>query len=289
MTSNLKMLNTIRKSYSLSKPNLPGVKIIPQNYGSRFLSFQSDQNSELFTQCADNWWNENEEMKALHSMNNLRIPFIRDCLLYQGKGKAKCPKPLEGINILDVGCGAGILSVPLTRLGASVVGIDTNEEVLEVAQTYKNEDPELENLQYLDSPVEDIAELDSLKFDCVVASEVVEHLDNPQQFIHSCTSLLDDEGSLVISTINRNQLSYVLAILVAENVFQVAPKGTHDWNKFITPEELALWIDEGGCHINKIHGMSYIPLMNKWIWSDSIDINYILHATKLPLKNQKCD
>jgi len=240
--------------------------------------------SESFGKYAQNWWNEDGEMKALHSLNFLRVPFIRDCLLYQGHGQPRTNQPLKGVNLLDVGCGVGLLSEPLTRMGANVVGIDTNEQVLQVANTHKEDDEQLkDNLQYLECYVEDLVEVGELKFDCIVASEVIEHVPTPQLFVQHCVALLKPGGSLMISTINRNYLSYLLAILLAENVFMAAPKGTHEYDKFVTPGQLAEWLQQENCSVNKIHGMQYLPIINKWLWSENTQVNYILHATKVKM------
>merc|ERR1712002_196024 len=142
----------------------------------------------------------------------------------------------------------------------------------------KEGDSELEDLQYIETYIEDLVELEALKFDCVVASEVIEHVPDPQVFLKHCVSLLNPGGSLIVSTINR--LSYFLAILLAENIFGAAPKGTHQWDKFVTPEELEAWCRNENCFVNKIHGMSYLPVVDRWSWCESTDVNYILHATK---------
>jgi len=247
---------------------------------SKLLDSVSSEEVQKFSNFANTWWDENGSMKALHQMNDLRVPFIRDNLLYQGLGKMNCSKPLQGINLLDIGCGGGILSEALARLGASVLAIDANEDAIEAAKKHRGEDRELEDLQYLDILLEDVVSIGSLKFDCVVGSEVMEHVENQEEFIQMCSTVLKPNGSLFVSTINRTSLSYGLGILLAENVLGILPPGTHDWNKFITPEEISTWMQNADLHLNKIHGMAYIPGIERWKWIGNTDINYILHSTK---------
>jgi len=233
-----------------------------------------------FSNFADTWWDENGHMKALHQMNSLRVPFIRDGLLHQGHGKMNCSKPLQGVNLLDVGCGAGILSEPLARIGASVLGIDANDEAIEAAKTHRGNNCDLSDLQYLDILLEDVVAVGSLKFDCVVASEVLEHVENQKEFIKLCADALKPGGSLFISTINRTFLSYTLGILLSENILGIVPPGTHDWNKFVNPDDLTSWMNEANLNLQKLHGLTYIPGVEKWSWTGSTDISYILHAVK---------
>lgn len=268
------------KLFTVQTNSIAATAITPQHSTIRHHSSQFSDESQSFSKFAENWWDESGEMKALHSLNKLRVPFIRDCLLFKGGGQRKCAQPLKGLQVLDVGCGVGLLSEPLARLGASVTGVDTSAEVLQVAQSHKGNDNMLADLQYLDSPVEDLVMLGDLKFDCIVASEVIEHVPCPREFVKTCSSLLNDGGSIIISTLNRNYLSYALAIFLAENVFFAAPKGTHQLEKFVTPDELTEWLQESGCFVTKIHGMSYLPIINKWNWVESTSVNYIIHAAK---------
>ncbi|XP_039254981.2 ubiquinone biosynthesis O-methyltransferase-like [Styela clava] len=238
------------------------------------------EETKKFSDLSTNWWDINGPMRALHSMNKVRVPFIRDCLIYEGYGNGEIytDKPLKGIDILDVGCGGGILTEPLARLGADVVGIDASEELIEIAKKHRL--PELENLQYLNALVEDIALVGSLKFDAVVASEVIEHVSNPHSFIQTCSSVLKPKGSMVISTINKTLQSYLLAVNFAERVLQVVPRGAHDWNKFIAPEEVIEYLDHCDCSFRKIHGMLYNPFCDDWSFVSSTNMNYIIHAVK---------
>lgn len=267
----LRYVNKLCKS-KYSEFALCGLRRYSQSY--------SEEEINKFSTLSSTWWDENGEFKALHSMNKLRVPFIRDNLLLQGLGVPLSAKPLQGISILDVGCGAGILSESLARIGASVVGIDPSSEAINSANLHKDIDDELAHLQYLDSPLEDIVALGTLEYDCIVASEVIEHSVNPQQFIDMCTKLLKPNGSIFISTISRTFLSYVLAIQAAENLLGIVPSGTHDWNKFIEPEELVDMLQINECILRKVLGMSYNPITDNWSWTENKDINYIVHAMK---------
>uniref|UniRef100_F7B383 Ubiquinone biosynthesis O-methyltransferase, mitochondrial n=2 Tax=Ciona intestinalis TaxID=7719 RepID=F7B383_CIOIN len=248
----------------------------------RFMTSQSniEYEAEKFSKLAENWWDENGAMKALHSMNRVRVPFIRDGLISMGCGEPYTSKPLQGIKILEVGCGAGVLCEPLARLGASVLGIDASDNVLEVAKIHRDGNTELSDLQYIDADLEDIVGAGTLRFHAVVASEVVEHVEDKTKFINNCCSLLMPNGSLFLSTINRTQVSYLLAVLMAEEVLGVVPPGTHDWEMFVTTDEIKSYLNQGNCEIQKIVGMNYNPLNNKWTKCQNTSVNYILHAVK---------
>lgn len=232
-----------------------------------------------FSAVSDKWWDLHGTFRALHSMNEVRVPFIRDCLLYQGYGDKdiQTATPLTGLDILDVGCGGGILSEPLARLGADVLGIDASEPAISAAKQHRK--PELENLQYLCAVIEDIASVGSLKFDAVIASEVIEHVGEQESFVQSCAGLLKPKGSLFFSTINRTLISKVLAVDAAE-LLGIAPKGAHDWKRFVIPNELQEYLSTARCAIRKIHGMMYNPLTDRWSFIENDSINYIVHATR---------
>jgi len=235
-----------------------------------------------FKVLAEQWWQENGDFKALHEMNRLRVPLVRDAMMkYLSDTTDKTPvltHPLKGISILDVGCGGGILAEPLARLGADVTGIDACEEGVEVARLHA--DPELDNLKYIHSTVEDHA-LTNVRYDAVISSEVIEHVDNPQLFIKVISEMIKPRGSLFLTTLNRSMQSWLGAIIAAEYILRIVPAGTHDWNKFIAPDELQLMVENHGFHVKLIHGMAYMPGFNKWMWTKNTGINYALHAVKL--------
>nr|XP_021154185.1 ubiquinone biosynthesis O-methyltransferase, mitochondrial isoform X2 [Columba livia] len=200
-----------------------------------------------FQLLAHKWWDEEGEYSALHSMNDIRVPFIRDTLLNMSSNY-HLGNPLSGVKILDVGCGGGLLSEPLGRLGALVTGIDPLEDNIRTADQHKSFDPVLaKRIQYKSSSLEEIVEECMETFDVIVASEVVEHVADLEMFIKCCSQVLKPEGSLFITTINKTQLSYILGIVVAEKIIGVVPEGTHKWEKFVPPEELERLLESSEC------------------------------------------
>ncbi|XP_064268856.1 ubiquinone biosynthesis O-methyltransferase, mitochondrial isoform X3 [Passer domesticus] len=213
-------------------------------------------------------------------MNDIRVPFIRDTLLSMSSNY-HLGNPLSGIKILDVGCGGGLLSEPLGRLGASVTGIDPVEDNIRTADRHKSFDPVLaKRIQYKSSSLEEIVEESMETFDVIVASEVVEHVADLETFIKCCSQVLKPEGSLFITTINKTQLSYVLGIVVAEKIMGIVPEGTHEWEKFVPPEELERLLESNGFSVKSVNGMLYNPLSGSWSWVESTSLNYALHAVK---------
>nr|XP_056712172.1 ubiquinone biosynthesis O-methyltransferase, mitochondrial [Euleptes europaea] len=233
-----------------------------------------------FQLLAHKWWDEHGEYSALHSMNDIRVPFIRDIVLNM-RNDYPLGSPLSGMKILDVGCGGGLLTEPLGRLGASVTGIDPLEDNIRTAELHKSFDPVLsKRIQYKSCSLEDLVEEASEPFDIIVASEVVEHVTDVEMFVRCCGEVLKPEGSIFITTINKSQLSYILAILVAEKVLSIVPAGTHEWEKFIAPEELERILESNGFLVQTVKGMLYNPLLGSWSWTGSTSVNYALHAVK---------
>ncbi|XP_041873326.1 ubiquinone biosynthesis O-methyltransferase, mitochondrial isoform X3 [Corvus kubaryi] len=229
------------KSSSTLPVSLTGMKsnmlIVKRPFSTSHSSVDSKE-MKKFQLLAHKWWDEEGEYAALHSMNDIRVPFIRDTLLSMSSNYHP-GNPLSGIKILDVGCGGGLLSEPLGRLGASVTGIDPVEDNISTADRHKSFDPVLaKRIQYKSSSLEEIVEESMETFDVIVASEVVEHVADLEMFIKCCSQVLKPEGSLFITTINKTQLSYVLGIVVAEKIMGIVPEGTHEWEKFVSPEEL---------------------------------------------------
>ncbi|KAM4633251.1 ubiquinone biosynthesis O-methyltransferase, mitochondrial [Polymixia lowei] len=236
-----------------------------------------------FQSLASKWWNEQGEFAALHSMNDLRVPFIRDNLLNVHRGHQP-GKPLAGLRILDVGCGGGLLTEPLGRLGADMLGIDPVADSIGTARLHSSYDPDLcHQVCYRACTLEDLSEEGEEgagRFDAVVASEVVEHLADLETFAFCCNHVLKPGGSLFITTISKTRLSYVLGIVAAEQLLRIVPSGTHDWDKFISPVELERLLESSGFSVQSIRGMLYNPVTGNWSWTGSTDINYALHAVK---------
>ncbi|KAJ7341777.1 hypothetical protein JRQ81_006989 [Phrynocephalus forsythii] len=239
-----------------------------------------------FQLLAHKWWAEDGQYAALHAMNDIRVPFIRDTILNM-KNDHQLGCPLSGMNILDVGCGGGLLTEPLGRLGASVTGIDPLEDNIRTAELHTSFDPVLASrIQYKSCALEDIVEEALETFDIVVASEVVEHVADVETFIKCCAKVLKPEGSLFVTTINKSQLSYVFGIVVAESVLGIVPAGTHDWEKFIAPEELERLLESNDFSVKTVKGMLYNPFSGAWTWIGSTSINYGLHAVKTNMQEQ---
>lgn len=223
-------------------------------------------NSEIekFSQLADKWWDKTGEFKPLHDINPLRLDYI------------DAQAHLQGKNVLDVGCGGGILSESMALRGAdSVLGIDMAEKSLAVAQLHA-EQTQLSNISYRCISVEDLANEMPQAFDVVTCMEMLEHVPDPASIIRSCAKLVKPNGKVFFSTINRNPKSYLHAILGAEYLLNLVPKGTHDWQKFITPAELARMAREAKLDIVHTQGMSYHLLKKQYYNTDNIDVNYML-------------
>ncbi|XP_046644394.1 ubiquinone biosynthesis O-methyltransferase, mitochondrial-like isoform X1 [Daphnia pulicaria] len=252
---------------------------------SRNVSLKSTVNvSEVqkFSGMASEWWDVNGPLKAIHSLNKLRTPFFEQGIRSRQKStvaNARQAFPLAGFKVLDVGCGAGILTESLGRLGAEVTGIDPSEENIEVAHRHAKK-INLKNVAYEAKTIEHFQTCNSTLFDAVIASEVVEHVDNPELFIEKCSESLKPGGSLFITTQNRTAASWALVICGAEYIMNVVPRGTHDWNKFITLDEMTSILDKNNCQLRQLRGYTYNPFLNNWDWIKSTDINYALHATK---------
>lgn len=274
-----RFLNTSTRPGLQPPPRLP-----VQQYG-RVISHSTVDPAEVrkFQALASRWWDERGEFGALHAMNDLRVPFIRDNLLSVHSAR-QMGNPLSGLRVLDIGCGGGLLTEPLARLGADVLGIDPVQDSVRIAELHLSHDPALcGRVRYRACSLEELADEDEQEeegFHAVVASEVLEHLADLETFIHCCHHVLKPGGSLFITTINRTQMSYVLGIIVAEQVLRIVPRGTHDWEKFINPVELETLLESTGFSVECIRGMLYNPVSGAWSWQQSTAINYALHALK---------
>lgn len=237
-----------------------------------------------FRSMADSWWDPHGDCKPLHSLNKLRVTLVREGLINSQVARQEHvsgPRPLTGLKILDVGCGGGILCEPLARLGATVTGLDAAQESTTVARLHADQDSRVkENVAYIHGTIEQhIQEINS-KYDAVVASEVLEHVDDTELFICTCADAIRPGGSLFLTTINKTTCSWLGAIAIAEHMLHLLPPGTHDWNKFIPQQELLFLLERNGFVTRTVHGMRYNPLINKWFWHSNISINYAVHAIK---------
>ncbi len=229
-----------------------------------------------FEKIAAEWWDAEGKFKPLHQMNPARLEFITAHLATRTGRQRSGGKYLAGLDILDVGCGGGLISEPLARLGANTTGIDAGEENIKIAMLHAKKSG-LE-INYRHSTVEGELLAGGTTYDAVVSMEVVEHVENPERFIKDCAKLLKPGGVMFLSTLNRTVKSLILAKIGAEYVLRWVPKGTHDWNKFIKPSEISKWLRDDGMSVGDIKGMSYNPLISEWHLSPDISMNYLVFA-----------
>lgn len=219
-----------------------------------------------FEALAHRWWDRESEFKPLHEINPLRVNWIDERATLAGK------------KVLDVGCGGGILSESMARRGAQVTGIDMGEAPLSVARLHQLES-ELE-IDYRQITAEALAAEQPGQYDVVTCLEMLEHVPDPASVIRACHALVKPGGQVFFSTINRNPKAYALAIVGAEYVLQLLPRGTHDYRKFIRPSELGAWCRETGLAMNDIVGLTYNPLTKQYKLTDDADVNYMVQTTR---------
>ncbi len=231
---------------------------------------------QKFSKLADEWWDVNGKFKPLHMFNPIRIEYITGIIKRYYNIKKNRVDFLNGFNILDIGCGGGLISEPMARLGAKVTGIDASEKNIHVAQSHANKS----NLQinYINTTPENLKEFE--KFDVVLNLEIIEHVDNVDLYINSCHKLLKKGGLMFTATLNRTFTSYVKAIIGAEYILRWLPIGTHDWNKFIKPEELEKLLSKEKFSNVDIQGLKFNPFFNKWKKSKDLSVNYIISSLK---------
>ena len=231
---------------------------------------------EKFSKLANEWWNPNGKFKPLHLFNPVRIEFIKEKLIsYFGLNSSK-EEPLKKINILDIGCGGGLLCEPLRRLGANVTGIDASKDNIRVAKLHAKE-MNL-NITYIHCSPENLKLKN--KFDVILNMEVVEHVSNLDLFIQNCSNLTEKKGIMFISTINKNLKSYLFAILGAEYILRWLPIGTHDWEKFLTPQDLEIIAHKNNFTALDLVGMKFNLFLKKWHTSGDASVNYISTFSK---------
>ena len=231
---------------------------------------------QKFSKLADEWWDVNGKFKPLHMFNPIRIEYITEKVKQHFKIKDGTENYLSGLKILDIGCGGGLISEPLARLGGTVTGIDASRKNIEVAKIHSKINKL--NINYVNTSPEQLK--DAKNFDIILNLEIVEHVDNVGLYIKSCSNLLKKNGLMFTATLNRSLISYLKAIIGAEYILRWLPIGTHDWNKFLKPEELEkLLIDEKFSTID-IKGRYYNPILNKWKKTDNLSVNYIVTSTR---------
>ena len=232
---------------------------------------------QKFSKLADEWWDVNGKFKPLHMFNPIRIEYILDEISKHFKLNREKKILLKDLSILDIGCGGGLISEPMARLGGDVTGIDAAEKNIRIASLHSKKNNL--NINYLNKSPE---QLDSKeKFDVILNLEVVEHVENLDLYLQSCYNLLDKNGLMFTATLNRTLISYVKAIIGAEYVLRWLPIGTHDWNKFIKPEELEEKLSTKNFVTKNIKGLEFNPFFKKWKKSDNFSVNYIVCSSKI--------
>ena len=248
-------------------------------------SAQSEDNSSTasprevasFTAIADTWWDPNGNFKPLHQINPVRITYIRDFICRHFERSPKGDSPFEGLGLLDIGCGGGLLCEPMRRLGADVTGIDAGKKNISVDRLHA-EQSELD-IDYRHQLPEDLAKTKGT-FDIVLNMEVIEHVADVDAFLAASASLVKPGGVMVLSTLNRTLKAFALAKVGAEYVMRWLPAGTHDWRKFVKPSELARGLRPHGVDISDVTGMVYSPFRDEWSLSNDLDVNYLVAAVK---------
>ena len=231
---------------------------------------------QKFSKLADEWWDVNGKFKPLHMFNPIRIEYITQEIKKYYKIKKDKTNFLEGLNILDIGCGGGLISEPMARLGGEVTGIDASKKNINVAKLHSKESRL--QINYLNTSPE---KLDNhRKYDVILNLEIVEHVEDVSLYIRSCHKLLKRNGLMFTATLNRSLTSYVKAIIGAEYVLRWLPIGTHDWKKFIKPQEMINYVSTQQLIHQETKGVTFNPILNKWSLSNDASVNYMTCFTK---------
>ena len=231
---------------------------------------------EKFSKLAEEWWDINGKFKPLHMFNPIRIEYILEIVSSYFRINKDNKYPLKNLKILDIGCGGGLISEPMKRLGADVTGVDASKKNINIAKAHAEKNNL--NITYLNNVPENLNTKSN--FDIILNLEVVEHVENLDLYLESCFKLLKPKGIMFTATLNRTLTSYVKAIVGAEYVLRWLPIGTHDWNKFIKPEELEKKITDLNFSIINLTGLSFNPFFQEWKKTKNVSVNYILVAKK---------
>ena len=226
----------------------------------------SQEEVDKFNELAHKWWDEGSEFKPLHQINPLRLNFIHEKVNLKNK------------KVLDVGCGGGILSESMAKLGADVTGIDMGEKVIRIAELHALQSKL--NIDYQRASIESIALKNNASFDVITCMEMLEHVPDPSIIVSLCAKLLKPGGTLFMSTINRNIKAYLFAVIGAEYILKLLPRGTHDYEKFIKPSELIAWCRQENLNIKTLVGMTYNPITEVYKLGDDVSVNYLIEVTK---------
>ena len=230
---------------------------------------------DKFSKMANEWWDPEGKFKPLHKFNPIRIKYIKENIINNFKLKNKS-KPLSGVKILDIGCGGGLLSEPMSRMGANVTGIDASDKNIKIAKLHSKNNKL--KINYLCSSPEKLKI--TKKFDVILNMEIVEHVEDIDFFLKSCSKLLKKNGLMFVATINKTLKSYIFAIVGAEYVLRWLPIGTHEWDKFVKPEDLKKILMKYDLSLNKLEGMNFNIIKDEWSISRDLSVNYIAKFIK---------
>ena len=232
-----------------------------------------------FSAMAAEWWDPEGKFRPLHKLNPTRVQYVRDRACARFGRDPKSLRPLDGLRLADIGCGGGLISEPMARLGAEVVGLDAAEANIAVARLHA--DQAGVGVDYRATTAEDMVAAGE-HFDIVLSLEVVEHVADPAAFVANCCRLVRPGGLIVMATLTRTARSFGMAIVGAEYVLRWLPRGTHDWRKFLRPSELSDMLRAGGAKVEDVSGMTYNPLFDEWSLSRDVAVNYLVSATVPP-------
>ena len=233
---------------------------------------------EQFSRIAAEWWDPKGKFAPLHKFNPVRLSFIRDQVQARFGRDPKAIRPFEGLRLLDIGCGGGLLCEPMTRLGFQVTGVDASERNIGTASAHAAEQGL--SIDYRATTAEDLLAAGERPFDVILNMEVIEHVADPGAYLRDCARLLAPGGLMIVATLNRTLKALALAKIGAEYVLRWVPAGTHDWNKFLKPEELRGFLDGEPVAVHGPYGVAFNPLTDRWVRSADCDINYMVTVTR---------
>lgn len=238
------------------------------------------ENVMIWENTSRDWWNENGKVRMLHRLNKIRVPYIKDLILSTISVNNK-RTDLKDLKLLDVGCGAGILSEALAKQKANVTGIDQGDALMQVARAHAATNNEIKDLiNYRLDTIEDHAQTNQGQYDAVVASEVIEHVENPASFLKACVQATKPGGSIFVTTINKTLKARLIALIFYEDIVRIIPKGAHQYEKFISPQDVSQILAGNGCCIKDITGLTYSYIRGSWRVVSNSNVFYALHAIK---------
>lgn len=233
---------------------------------------------ESFSRMAHDWWNPDGMFRPLHVMNGARLSLIKETVCDHFLRDPDQDRPLEGLRVLDIGCGGGLLCEPMVRLGATVTGVDALEKNVKTAKTHAKQGGV--EVDYRHGTIEQMVEAGETPYDVVLNMEVIEHVANPRDFIADCAAMVRPGGIMMCSTINRTLKAFAFAIVGAEYVLRWLPRGTHQYDKLVRPSELTAYLKLAGLNVERVTGMSLNPMTERWRLNDDTSINYVTSAVK---------